>query len=330
MTAQSSADTKTDPKSDTKQPDPRITETTRDALEAYRAKHEYSCGDIAIKLGYSRGSGSIVNKYLNGLVDIYDVARLEASIDDVLRAEATRRDDRIELQDLYPAMQVAGGLETIRKTHDVGAIVGPAGIGKTCGLQLYLRTHPSAILVTVSRWSSGGAGLEREVFSAVQHRGWRRQETRMAWLVDRFRGTDRLLIIDNAQRLTAYGREWIFDFHDATGMAISLVGNPDLVISRSANDQQKSRIGLLVRITLGDPREAARRLLGKGGAGDHKDTAAIYDLAERVLTAQSGGHMRALRKHLSLAHEFAPQVSGDLRKAFLSAHRNLVADYNLD
>jgi DNA transposition AAA+ family ATPase len=300
-----------------------INEKVRERLVEYRKARNLSCAELAVELGKSRGYGSNVNKYLNAVVDTYDVAGLEAAAEDVLRNAQSRRENEIELQDIYPAIQAAGALEIISRTSDIGLIVGPAGIGKTCGLELYVKRHPTATLVTLSRWTGGASGVERAVFEAIDPSRWPKNISRSQWLVNRFRASKRLMIFDNAQRLTQGGREWIFDFVDATGISVALCGNPDILAAIRTNDQQFSRIGMIVHIQLGDVRELTTAMLKQGG---RVGSEAIFDLAERVI--QEHGHCRALRKRLSLTHELIPETR-DIRKAFLKAHTMQVADYKL-
>jgi len=294
-------------------------EALRVKLAAYRADHNMTNGELAVELGVS---GTAVSKYLNGKPE-GDVEKLEANIEDVLQAAARRLEaGEITLIETSVTRQVNAALETIRKTNDIGLIHGPAGAGKTCALDLYRLGRPLTIIITATRWSGTSTALERALFTAISTRAWTGNTPRMDFLIQRFKWSNRLLCIDNAQRLTISGLQWIFDFHDETGIPIALIGNPEVLNTISANDQQFSRIGLKVDVRVKDVAGIASALCRKYlKAGSDED---ISDLAEKIVGNR--GHLRALKKHLLLM----PEMGGhNARQAFKQAHTCLVSDVNL-
>jgi len=123
--------------------------------------------------------------------------------------------------------------------------------------------------------------------------------------------------------MTASARQWIFDFHDATGCPIALVGNPEVLSAIRENDQQFSRIGLRTEVK-GDKASAdVDRLISIHwpAAAESLNGAAIKVIKER-------GHLRALKKQLLLARDISPTFDSPL-EAFQAAHTKLVRDYAL-
>lgn len=294
-------------------------EELRAQLAAYREEHGLSIADLAKELAIGDAS---VSRYLNAKPE-GDVAGLEARIEDVLKAAPARRAGAKGLFETPVARALNAACQTIRKTNDVGLIHGPAGLGKTCAIKLYLVANPAALAVTVSRWSNSAAGLERTLAEQFTRR--RRRGTRAEWLVDRMRDSNRLLLIDNAHRLSGSGRQWIFDFHDDTGIPIALIGNPELLDAIRENDQQFSRIGLLrpLKPDLATSTAAAAMLQLHCPAHARQ----LQSLAEQV--AGERGHLRALKKHLLLLPELMGAARNDVKRAFLMAHTQLVNDYAL-
>lgn len=295
----------------------------RDQLEAYRREHNLSQGDLGIELGCH---ASAVSKYLSGK-PAGDVAKLEAVIEDVLKNAERRKNQTVELFVCDSYKKINSGLELIRKTNDIGLLHGEAGVGKTCGCQLYARYHPSAVLLTLSRWHRSDSAVCKLLFTEVETRGFKRSGmTKAEFLVSKFKHSNRLIIFDNAHRLSRTGREWIFDFVDQTGVPVALVGNPEILDAIKASDQHFSRIGLKREIRITDPGDVVDKIAARitpGGAP------VIKKLGLEVMQKQ--GHARAFRKQLSLATELMatePDLS-NLEDAFRASHTQLVREYQL-
>jgi DNA transposition AAA+ family ATPase len=296
-------------------------ETLRAALDEYKEKQKLSTSDLAKELN---SNSTQVSKYLSGKPE-GDVEKMESTIEDVLKSAARRMQaTAVTLFECEATKKVAAALEMIRKTNDIGLIHGPAGVGKTCAATHYLHNNPSAVMLTVTKWTGSAQGLARTMFAAAETRGWKHNKTMSAWLVERFAASNRLIIVDNAHRLTTGGREWLFDFHDATLVPIALVGNPEILNGIKTNDQQFSRIGLCREIKMKDPKQVARNLLSQIAPGAKES---IDDMAEKI--TEERGHARALKKHLLLLPEMLAKSKGDFRQAIAMAHTQLVSEYQL-
>jgi DNA transposition AAA+ family ATPase len=275
-------------------------------------------------LGYS---GTVVSKYLSGVPE-GDVATLEAKIADVLKAAARRGLADVPPFETTVTRIMTSVFELVRKTSDVALISGPAGIGKTVACRVYRQAHPTTLAVEVTRWRRDDAGLAALLWDEMETAGWTGQVSRAAFMAERLRGSDRLLIVDNAHRMAPAARAWLFDFHDATGCPVALVGNPEILQAIRGNDQQFSRIGIHQVVGL-DRKHAADYARQLVDALVPEPPKALYGQAAAV--AAERGHLRALRKQLLLAADLAatPTFGGDLVRAFSEAHRKLVRDYEL-
>jgi DNA transposition AAA+ family ATPase len=302
-------------------------ELLRERLHEYLASAGISQNELARQLGVSPAA---VSKYLSG-EPVGDVAKFEALATDVLKAAEHRKTATMELFETSISRSVGGSIETIRKTNDVGLISGPAGIGKSKSIEIYLRQNPTALLVDLKSWGRTGHQIEAALWDQIEPRKWK-GGNKSKYLVDHFRDSNRPLIFDNAHRLRKPGLEWIFDFYDSTNIPICLVGNPEVLDIIRRNDQHFSRIGLHKQLTaIKAAHEVAERLI--------KQIAPTFlsclELAIKVV--ESRGHVRALRKQLNLAHELSSQPSfqklgsaADLPiRAFRAAHDKLIRDYAL-
>lgn len=296
-------------------------EPLREALAQYKTQYNLSNPQLARELGIDPTG---VSKYLNKKPE-GDVDQLEARIQDVLKAAPQRRRISAELFATSVTRSIAARLEIIRKTNDFGLLTGDAGVGKSCALDLYAASNAASILVRLSRWTAHAGGLEAALFAQLETKAKERFVRRAEWMVERLNGSNRLIIIDNAQRLTSGGLDWLFDFHDATECPIALVGNPDILTKIAKVDQRFSRIGYARQVALQKPGAAARQMLEQICPAD---AAALDSLATAV--ASKRGYLRALRKHLALMPELLQGADGDPVRAFRMAHTQLVSDYHLE
>ena len=299
-----------------------ITQTLQVALIAYRDTYGLTNNELARELNTGPTQ---ISKYLNNKAD-FAVEVLEATIADVLRHSEQRRVDKDALFETSVSRQVNAVCETIRKTDDVGLIHSPAGVGKTCGMALYRIANPSAIAVTLTKWCGSSRALERAIFEQLDTRTFRRNRMRRGqWLERRLNNSKRLVMLDNAQRLTASGLAWVFDFHDATNVPFALIGNPEVLQHIRRCDQHYSRVGLQTDLKMTDYAGVTDKMLAHylPENGDQ-----VRDLALRV--CKHKGHVRALRKHLQLVRELTDGAKkADYHDAFLTAHTMLVSDYRL-
>jgi DNA transposition AAA+ family ATPase len=268
-----------------------------------------------------------VNKYLTGKPE-GDVEDLETRIADMLKAASRRTATDVPPFETNVTALMRATLELIRKTNDVGLISGPAGIGKGVAVSLYCRENATAVAVEVPRWQRNESGLVGLLFDAVENSTWNGQTPRSLFLVERLRHSNRPIILDNAQRITRGGLEWLFDFYDRTGCPLALVGNPEVLQTIRKNDQHFSRIGINKEIRLDSKRcrDYARKMVE---AKVENPVDGLVDLAAQVV--EQRGHLRALRKQLDLMLDLAAtdKLSGDQIRAFHAAHQQLVRDYEL-
>lgn len=310
-------------------------ERVRERLEQYQSESGLSQTELAAQLGVSV---TYVSRYLNGKPE-GDVQKLEEAIEDVLKQAARKSIVSIELFETDLSRKVNVHIETVRKTNDFGLLSGPAGLGKTCALELYLRANRTSILITASRWLRSDKEIEAALFDQIEHRRWKAGTKYSTFLIERLKGSSRTIIIDNAHRLRKTALAYLFDFHDATGCPVMLVGNPEVLEVISSNDQHYSRIGL----------HKSLNHLNKSSA----DLAAtlfthLWPECERppidlcVKVIERNGHLRALKKQILLAKELAskPSFQVDFQKgkfgqndlpsaAFRAAHERLIRDYKL-
>jgi len=299
------------------------------ALLDLRTEQKLTYSGLAKLLGINDVTPTFLSKYFNDNLD-RQVPDFEARVLDIIKSIKERIHFGSAIFETSVTRKMGNAFDLIRKTGDIALITSPAGNGKTSGIVNFLGHNPSAVGIVLNATTRAANKVEGLVFRSVDHREWKAQCSRFDYLVDRFKGSSRLLIVDNAQRLDSSGRQMLFDFHDAAECPIALVGNPETLDAIRTNDQQFSRIGIHAKYELETKELAAAAHHVTQQFSDPATAESVSDLV--ALIATHDGRLRAVRKTVILMQELR-NASADLRdnprKALRAAHSRLVRDYEL-
>lgn len=276
----------------------------RDQVKALITQ-EFTQSDLARQVGVSP---TYVSRYLAGSF-VGDVGRLEFALRYFLENKDQRIDLRRGLQPTGLTKRMAKIIASVQNTSDLAGIYGRAGIGKTCGVRLFAAANPMCAVITAGEGNSGRHDLERELWR-VSHVRLRKSQgetnlSRNRILVDRFKGSNRLLLIDNGHLLTSSGFRWCMTFHDDTECPVCLIGNPSMVekiVRLFDEDQLTSRIGQWRQVKLdekaNEAEELAALLLAQYAPSLAKE---LMGLATEVCRRR--GFARRLKKQIRLCLE---------------------------
>lgn len=304
--------------------EPSTPKSVRDQLIAIREIEGMSISALSQQIGYSP---SVLSQYLHESGNKYpgDTGKLERRVTDWMRSLERRRRIGVPLIECEVSKQIGAAIEAIRRTNDVGLIFGDAGIGKTCAIALYCDENPTCVMITVHEWAHDVRSVEGRIFDALPHGDWDGHTKRGDYIAGRLKGSNRLLVVDNAHKLSRPALQWLFDFHDETACPIALVGNENVMAKIADNDQRFSRVGLKLEVVIKRPGGMIRHLL-KQFAPDAGD--GIDDLCDQVVEQQ--GRFRALAKGLSIAAMIREgNGSLDWPTAFRAGFEKLVRNYKL-
>ena len=299
----------------------------REALQQHRTDYGLTNAKFAKILGVG---ATFISKYIGDKLD-HNPADFEPRAWDALKSLAARIELSNELFDTSVTRAIHGRIQFILETADFGIFVSEPGIGKTSAALLWQQRNPSSLYVCLNDRTRDGGKVEGEIFKAVENRSWNAHSPRREFLVNRLADSQRVILIDNAQRLSISGLAWLLDFRDDTDCPIVLFGNPGILDKAKTDGALHSRIGICPPPLLLDPKEVSRiatRVCTNFSDQDSADT--ISDLTAYV--AQKSGHLRAVRKQTILAKklmELQPDKIKNFETAFRMAHRELVRDYQL-
>lgn len=264
-----------------------------------------------------------------------DLILFERKLVDFFANQARRRASGIDTAECDDTKQIRTAFEFIRKTNDFGAVVAASGEGKTRGVEHYLASNPTAILYRTTVWSSDKQSVESTMFEAVGRAGYDGRTKRAIFMVNKLRGSDRFIIVDDAHKLTRPALQWFFDFQDSTQCPIALVGTFALIEKLEDDTQRFSRAGYYEEIKHVDSkgklivdRSLIKYLVKQLAPDANGDTEALCDLSEQV--AEQHGHYRSVHKQLKLAVEIKSGSKGlSWPQAFRAAHTKLIRNYKL-
>ena len=308
---------------------PKFNENLRAWLEDYREERGLTNAAIAKKLGLSAGA-TRVSKYIAGRPE-GRVDQFEALVADMRRrVESETFNFADELIPTNVSQEIQTTARLVMSTGGSALIVGPAGIGKSIGCQAFALENPTSLMVTLNRAENNDKGLQAALFRLVDPAGYKSNQSRWSFLVGRLKGSGRLLILDNAHRMSRSAREWWFDFIDETALPGLLSGNPEVLTGVRVDDQQFSRLSLKHEVSLSQ--RGARKVAAVIVRRFYPDASdELVDLAETV--AAERGQLRALNYQLKLATKIQEMAGGAKKlsavKAFRMAHTKLVRDYEL-
>ena len=298
-----------------------MTTDTRAALQRYMVMQSASQAAVAKALNYSAAA---LSQYLRGQYQ-GDVAEVETRITAFLAREVSRA----ETPSAAPAgwvatstgMEIVGLLLRAHRLHEYALVLGEAGVGKTCTLENYAQTSRGVVFVRCGLSSDRPIYLVRAVAEKLNIRVPTDVYAATRAVMAALRGTDRLLILDEAQRIRGRSLEWVRDIYDECQCGLVLSGN-DVVQQMVYGDgqaafaQHSSRVANQVQINNANLTLDDVELLA-GHALDKTDTASRAALLE---IARGRGGVRTMLKSLQLARELVAQPSEPMASLIQRAH----------
>jgi DNA transposition AAA+ family ATPase len=189
---------------------------------------------------------------------------------------------------------------------DLVVVAAAAGCGKTTAACAYTRRHPNVFKVVAEPCANGPRALLEDLARAcgIMDRAGTALHRASRVLADRLRGTQALVIVDEAQHLTTVAIDQLRTLHDKAEIGVALVGN-ETVLSRIEGAGRSSEFAQLFS-RVGMRLKRARPM--KGDIDALVDAWNIEEPAQRSLLhaiARKPGALRGMTKTLRVAHMLA-------------------------
>lgn len=129
------------------------------------------------------------------------------------------------------AKEILSVVHSLRTTGGFALVSGPAGVGKTLTLQAARSMVPGTVLLRITEGERSPSGLTAALIDTVKPKGVSRKSTLRVGirsLIKELEGTGRLLLIDEAHKLSTRAFEVLRDITDEAGVPILLCGTHDI------------------------------------------------------------------------------------------------------
>ena len=243
-------------------------------------------------------SPAAVSQILAGRYPSDPSAHLEAMTAAVCREDSRERDPaEIPYTETSVAKMVRSVIRRAHQDRDFGIFAGRVGVGKTVALRRYATDHPTTAILIEAYPGAGAPVVLRLIAGAVNALITRRTVAdTTAAIVETLRGSDRVILVDEAETLTPQALLHLRRISDAAGVGVVLAGTPGLMALVHDPDgkfgQITSRIGwwppLCQSINASDAALLAAAYLGEDLAAE----------TQKALWEACQGSARALRNLL--------------------------------
>lgn len=256
-------------------------------LKQYQQDNGLSQAKIATLLGVSP---AVISQYLKGEYK-GDVASIDKKVHEMLvRAKDKAKDVKVDFVATMTAKDVLNVCSMAHTMNDINLVIGEAGLGKTMAIKHYASTVENVVLIETEPTFSPKV-LLIELCNKLGIVPSRNNHDNIANIIEKLNGSDRLVIIDEAELLSYKCLEVIRRIHDKSGVGVVLAGMPRLRANlrgkRGEYKQLYSRIGFVCDLADKLP-DADIQILIQNAIGT--------DEFDDHLIKVSGGNARRLNK----------------------------------
>ena len=277
----------------------------RDAVKDRKDRDQLSLTQIGSASGVS---GPVISSFLGGNY-AGDNEKVAGKLQLWLEAQETKERNRSE-RPVVPgfimtetARTIMNLIETAQYDIDLAVISGNAGTGKTMAAEEYQKRTNNVFLITADPSLSSPSAVLLEIAETLgcNDKGQRRIRS----IIRRLKGTEAVLIIDEAQHLSVKAVEEIRSIHDQAKVGVVFMGNAPLNakfdgLGRTADYAQLfSRIGL--RRKINKPRQKDMCAILAGWDGVQGEEVQLY---AKEIGRREGG-LRSMSKVLRNATKIA-------------------------
>lgn len=279
----------------------QLLEATRERVRKYMERTGVSQAALARSLGMSpaRLSQVIGGTYAG---NVEESCRLINYGLDKLQAQMAAPEPP-PFAETRVAREVLAVCQYAHENKTIGIVHGDAGLGKTVSIRKYQSEHPDTILVTADPTLTSMKAILEElaVVAGVKVTGSSRRLRKA--IASNLQGTGKLVVIDEAQHLSAKAIDTLRAIHDDSQVGFVFSGSDDFYAQLRGRSQSEfaqfySRVGI------------RRRLQAEVSMEDVRLIFADYGLSEEVLgmlhqAANSGQGLRGMVKTWVFAANFA-------------------------
>lgn len=219
----------------------------RKELTDFMAESQKSQKQISKEIGIS---SAVISQFLSGVYNGDNEEIADKILQYVRVAKARQNTIKIPefCETLHNAEQVLFAASYAHSNNDIALIYGDAGAGKTMALKHYAKMNPGVIYITANASSRTARAMLYLITEALGKTPVGTEFIMMRNLVEMLKGTNRLIIIDEADHLTAHALQSIRNLNDEAGVGLVFSGNDIIKLQMYGRgslqfDQLRTRIG---------------------------------------------------------------------------------------
>ena len=212
-------------------------------IKDYIQKTGKSQSGVAQELGISPGA---LSGYIGGHYKAPHT--ITTKIEELAAINVQKKVAPKEFVETGISRQVTNAIRYSHLQGKISVVYGDAGIGKTVAFRNYLAKNTLAIGVTISPTYASITGVNELIADqlGVRERVARKQT---AEIINKLRGSGRVLVIDEAQHLTVRALNHLRCISDESGVGICMIGNDEVYTKMKGSGradfaQLFSRIGM--------------------------------------------------------------------------------------
>ncbi len=202
----------------------------RKQADAQAKGENYSYADLARDLGYTENS-SLMSQYFAGKY-AGNIVLLERRISELLKRESelatlieqsTFEDERFKFVETSVFKRLNEAAKMCQLRGQIGRLTGKSGLGKTRAILEYQKRDSGVIVIQAHKYFTAKE-VFREITAkcGIEARGT--IHTMMLAIVEKLKGTRRLIIIDEAEHLNANTLDEVRQLNDRAGVGVLYVG----------------------------------------------------------------------------------------------------------
>ena len=264
-------------------------------------------------------STATVSQFLNGTYNGDNEKTAAALIKYLKVAQEQIRQTTTETfyRDLRNTVISMGAADYAHKKREIVLLSGAAGAGKTTALKHYVEETTGVIFITANSCMTSASAILGAITEKIGRTPKSKKQLLMKELVNALQGSNRLIIIDEADHLTFSALQALRNLNDEAGVGILLAGNDRIYnqmvcgVKSSEFDQLRTRIFARPKVC---NEYTIDEIKGIFGIDDLDSVKLLLEVAQ----AQS---LRNARKMYNAAVELARMKKQPLRAAHLNTIR---------
>lgn len=211
-----------------------------DILKAFMAEKGMQQKQVAQIFGVSIAT---VSQYLAGKYK-GDTVDLDNKVDELIERYKAKTIEAKYNSAFVLTLSAKRGLEVIKYAHvesEINVIYGAAGLGKTQMLKEYARKNSSAVLIEVDP-SCTPKVLLKKIAEAIGATSRGINNELLDNIVTKLKGSERVLLIDEAELLSTRSLEFIRRIHDLAEIGVVLAGMPRLLVNLKGKNNELAQL----------------------------------------------------------------------------------------